>query len=136
MMLKKIYFATVFVTLLLACNTTAKKDPVTDTGVATAFIRSVLDNDFSTAQKYLLVDETNQQYFETFQHQYQSKDKSELAKYKAADIVINTMEQTNDTTTIINYSNSYKKDNSQKLKLLRRNGKWLVDLKYTFSENQ
>jgi hypothetical protein len=134
-MIKKILLLPVICLLLFSCNSNAKKDPVTDTDVATAFIRGVLDNDFITAQQYLLTDETNKQYFETFRHQYQSKDKSELEKYKAADIIINSLEPLKDTT-IINYSNSYKKDMKNKLRLVRSNGKWLIDLKYTFTENQ
>jgi hypothetical protein len=134
-MIKKIFLLPVICLLLFSCNSNAKKDPVTDTAVATTFIRSVLDNNFTTAQQYLLNDETNKQYFETFQHQYQSKDKSELEKYKAADIIINSLEPLKDTT-IINYSNSYKKEMKNKLRLVRNNGKWLIDLKYTFTENQ
>jgi hypothetical protein len=134
-MIKKIFLLPVICLLLFSCNSNTKKDPVTDTDVATAFIRGVLDNDFITAQQYLLTDETNKQYFETFRHQYQSKDKSELEKYKAADIIINSLEPLKDTT-IINYSNSYKKDMKNKLRLVRSNGKWLIDLKYTFTENQ
>jgi hypothetical protein len=135
MMIKKICFSITIAIFLLACNNAAKKAPVTDTDVGTTFIRSVLDNDFTTAQQYLLNDETNKQYFETFQHQYQLKDKSELEKYKAADIIINSLEPLKDTT-IINYSNSYKKEMKNKLRLVRNNGKWLIDLKYTFTENQ
>jgi PhoPQ-activated pathogenicity-related protein len=135
MMIKNIILLTTLTTGLLCCNTAAKKEPVTDTDVATTFIRGVLDNDFKTAQQYLLKDETNTQFFETFRHQYQLKDKSELEKYKAADIIINSMEPLKDTT-IINYSNSYKKEVQNKLRLVRSNGQWLIDLKYTFSENQ
>jgi type IV secretory pathway component VirB8 len=133
MMITKLFFSIAITTALFACT---NKTPVTDTGVATTFIRGVLDNDFKTAQQYLLKDETNQQYFETFQRQYQSSNKTELGKYKAADILINSIEQASDTTTIINFSNSYKKNIAQKLKLLRRDGRWLIDLKYTFAENQ
>jgi hypothetical protein len=134
-MIKKIFLPPVIYLLLFSCNSNVKNAPVTDTDVATAFIRGVLDNDFKTAQQYLLNDETNTQYFETFKHQYQLKDKSELEKYKAADIIINSLEPLKDTT-IINYSNSYKKDMKNKLRLIRSNGKWLIDLKYTFAENQ
>ncbi|MGF2413495.1 MAG: hypothetical protein ACQUYJ_14280, partial [Ferruginibacter sp.] len=85
--------------------------------------------------KYLLNDETNQQDFESNQRQYESKDAAELSKYKSSDIIINSLEPLNDTT-IINYSNSYKKDIKTKLRLVRSNGQWLIDLKYTFAENQ
>jgi hypothetical protein len=134
MMLKKIYYSIAMAIILLACNNAATKAPVTDTDVATTFIRAVLDNDFITARKYLLNDEINLQYFESNKQQYQLKDADELSKYKSADIIINSLEPLKDTT-IINYSNSYKKDTKTNLRLIRSNGQWLVDLKYTFASN-
>lgn len=121
---------------LFSCNSGEKKLAVTDTDVATAFIRSILDNDFRTAEQYLLKDEMNQQYFERFEQGYHSKDKAELEKYKASDILINKIDPINDSTRIVDYSNTYKKDTKTKLKLVWVNGKWLVDLKYTSAENQ
>jgi len=134
-MIKKVIYSFIIAAAVFSCNNASNKEPVTDTAVATTFIRAVLDNDFKTARKYLLNDETNRQYFESFQHQYQSKGADELSKYKSADIIINTLEPLNDTT-IVNYSNSYKKDMKNKLKLVRSNGQWLIDLKYTFTETQ
>jgi len=133
MMIKQFLYSFIVTAALFSCSGDAKKDPVTDTDVATTFIRSVLDNDFKTAGKYLLNDDTNQQYFETFQRNYHAKGPAELEKYKAADIIINTIEPVNDTS-IVNYSNSYEKNKQTKLKLVRSNGKWLVDLKYTFDK--
>ena len=75
------------------------------------------------------------QYFESFKQNYQSKNKSELEQYKAADIIVNTLEPLKDTT-IVNYSNSYEKNIKNNLKLVRINGHWLIDLKYTFAEKQ
>jgi hypothetical protein len=135
MMITKTFFLTALTIALLSCNNAAKKEPVTDTDVATTFIRAVLDNDFTTAKKYLLNDEINLQYFESNKQQYQLKDAGELSKYKSADIIINSLEPLKDTT-IINYSNSYKKDTKTNLRLIRSNGQWLIDLKYTFAANQ
>lgn len=135
-MIKKLLPVFVLYVLLLSCNNGTKKDPVTDIDVANTFIRAVLDSDFKTAEKYLLVDETNKQYFETFRHQYQLKEKAELDNYKAADIVINEIKPENDSVHLVNYSNSYKKEIKNKLKLVWVNGRWQIDLKYTFEENQ
>ncbi len=135
-MIKKLVYTITVAITIFSCTDAVKKNPVTNSEVATTFIRAVLDNDFKTAKQYLLNDETNQQYFESFQHQYQLKNETELSKYKNADIIINSLEPQNDTTTIVDYSNSYKKEMKNKLKLIRSNGKWLVDLKYTFAENQ
>ena len=118
--------------VLFSCNNTAPKEPVTNVEVATTFIRAVLDDDFKTAEKYLLKDETNLQYFENSKRQYEGKGKVELSKYKSSEILINTLKEVNDSVTLINYSNTYKKDNATDLKLLRTNGRWLIDFKYTF----
>lgn len=135
-MIKKFIYASILLITFLSCGDAVKKNPVTATDVATTFIRSVLDNDFKTAEKYLLADEVNQQYFKSFQQQYQTMAAGELENYKKADIIINTLNGVNDSTTIINYSNTYKKEAVSDLKLLRRNGQWLIDLKYTFAKNQ
>ena len=135
-MIKIIIYSFVFASVILSCNNKAKKNPVTDIEVATTFIRAVLDNDFKTAEKYLLNNEVNQQYFKSYQQQYQSNTQIDLQKYKAADILINTLQPLNDTTTVINFSNSYKKEIKKNIKLLRNNGQWLIDFKYTFTENK
>lgn len=135
-MIKKLLFGIVFSAMLFGCNTTAKKNPVTDTEVATTFIRAVLDNDFTTAEKYLLKDETNQQYFESFKHQYQTQSEAELAKYKAADIIINEIKSESDSVHLVDYTNTYKKESKNNLKLKWANGQWLIDLKYTLEPKQ
>jgi hypothetical protein len=115
---------------LYSCGADDKKNPVTDTDVATAFIRATLDNDLKTAEQFIFPDTANQQYFETFKRQYRQKDKAELDKYKAAEVIIDELKPENDSVHTLIYSNTYtnKKD---KLKLVWKNGKWLVDFKYT-----
>ena len=135
-MIKKLLFGIAFSVALFSCNTTAKKNPVTDTEVATTFIRAVLDNDFTTAEKYLLKDETNQQYFESFKHQYQTQSEAELAKYKAADIIINEIKSESDSVHLVDYTNTYKKESKNNLKLKWTNGQWLIDIKYTLEPKQ
>ena len=61
--------------------------------------------------------------------------KEELNKYKNADIIVNEVSNVNDSITIVNYSNSYKKEVKTKVKMVKISGKWLVDFKYTFSGN-
>jgi hypothetical protein len=133
-MIKTIFYSLMLAVTLFACTPAAKKDPVTDTEVATTFIRAVLDNDFATAEKYLLKDETNLQYFKSFQ-QYQTKNIAELDKYKAADIIINEIKPESDSVHLVDYSNTYKKAEKNNLKLVWAAGKWLVDLKYTLQKN-
>ena len=120
--------------LLYSCNT-EKKVPNTDIDVARAFIRDVLENKFAEAEELILKEETNKEYFDLFKKQYESKSKSELENYRNADIIINEISPVNDSVSIINYSNSFRRDKNSKVKMVRVNGQWLVDLKYTFSGN-
>jgi hypothetical protein len=120
--------------LLCSCNT-EKNIPNTDIDVARAFIRDVLENKFAEAEKLILKEETNKEYFDLFKKQYESKSKSELENYRNADIIINEISPVNDSVSIINYSNSFRRDKNSKVKMVRVNGQWLVDLKYTFSGN-
>lgn len=130
----KLLFAFVWIITLSACIE-EKKVANTDIEVARAFIKDILDNNFKEAETLVLKEEMNTQYFNLFKKEFESKSKAELENYRNADIIINEISQVNDSVTIVNYSNSYLKDKSNKLKLVRINGQWQVDLKYTFSGN-
>jgi hypothetical protein len=132
-MFKKILFAVVIVLALSYCNSKSPT-PTTDTDVATAFIRNTLDNNFNEATQYLLPDDINLQYFDAAKKQFTQQPIDVIAKYKAADIIIYNIKNENDSTTLVSYSNSYKKDTTN-LKLKKNLGKWQVDLKYTFTNN-
>ena len=134
-MIKKYLFLILFAAIACSCNDEAKKTPVTDVEVATTFIRNLLDNNFAEAEQYLLKDETNEQIFQRFKKQYSEKDKAVLSKYKDADIIVNNISYVTDSVCIFNYSNSYSLADKTILKVVRVDGKWLIDLKYTFSGN-
>lgn len=134
-MIKKFFLPLVLIALVFSCKPKEKKQPVTDVEVATAFIRNLLDNNFTEAEQYLLKDETNNQIFERFKKQYSEKDQATLEKYKAAEIIVNDISYVTDTVCIFNYSNSYSRADKTKLKVVRPGGQWLIDLKYTFSGN-
>ncbi len=134
-MIKNYLVVIMLAAMAISCNSEKKKIPVTDTEVATTFIRNLLDNDFKEAEQYLLKDETNNQIFERFKKQYSEKDKAVLEKYRNADIIVNNISYVTDSVCIFNYSNSYSRADKTILKVVRIDGKWLVDLKYTFSGN-
>ena len=130
----KILFSIIASLLMISCSS-EKQVHNTDIEVAQAFIQNILDNKFEEAEKFVLKEETNEEYFKLFKTEYKSKSKEDLENYRNADIIINEIAPVNDSVSIINYSNSYIRDKSNKLKMVRVNGKWLVDLKYTFSGN-
>jgi hypothetical protein len=130
----KLLFSIFAALLLISCNS-EKSVPNTDIEVARAFIQNILDNKFEEAERFVLKEETNEEYFKLFKTEYKSKSKEELENYRNADIIINEIAPVSDSVSIINYSNSYIRDKSNKLKMVRVEGQWLVDLKYTFSGN-
>ncbi|MBL0182008.1 MAG: hypothetical protein IPP96_06800 [Chitinophagaceae bacterium] len=133
-MLKKIVLISFISAAVFSCSSPSKKVPVTDMEVATAFIRDILDNKFDDAEQFLLKNETNKELFSRFKKDYSTKKEEVLEKYKKADILVNETSYVTDSIFIFNYSNSYTKE-AKNLKLVRVNGKWLVDFQYTFSGN-
>ncbi len=132
---RKLLFIIALFATISACNSETKKTPVTDVEVATAFVRNILDNKFDEAGQFLLKGDINDQIFERFRKQYSTKDKKVLEQYKAADIIVNEISYVTDSICIFNYSNSYSKDVKTKLKVVRVDQKWFIDLQYTFSGN-
>lgn len=96
------------------------------------FIRFALDGDMQNAKAYILPDPDNERLFETIEKKYAAETREEKINYKGASIIINKFQSLNDSTAIINYSNSYKKQNSE-IKLVKTNNEWWVDFKYTFT---
>lgn len=98
------------------------------------FINASLTGDYDYAKKYLLTDSTNLMYFDRFVEFDEKKPAADKEGYKNANIIINSTEKISDTITVINYSNTYKKEPA-KIKLVRKNNEWLVDFKYTFLDS-
>ncbi len=133
-MKQKIYLLLSCFSILLSCNT-EKKTPDTDIGVAREFIKDIQESNFTEAENFLLKEETNKQYFDRFESHFKTKSKKELEQYKNADIIVNEVSNVSDSVTIVNYSNTYKKLEKNKVKVVRVNGRWFIDFKYTFSGN-
>lgn len=129
--MKWITLCTAALFLMTSCDNKKETVANTDIGVAQAFVENLLKNDFKDAQQYIVEGDNNKQYFEMAKANFESKSKEELDHYKDAEIIINQITPVNDSTSIVDYSNSYKKDVKTKLKMVKINGKWLVDLQYT-----
>lgn len=97
------------------------------------FIEAALKADYVKANKYLLQDSTNQQYLEGLIDFNKSSTKEERENYRNASIIVDSMVPKSDTTQILYYKNSFKKEPS-KLKMVRKDNQWLVDFKYSFRE--
>jgi hypothetical protein len=104
-----------------------------DVDAARNFIRSALDGKYDRARKFMIQDSANNDYLDLAQRNYESRmDPEDKRGYRESSINIHGLRQLDDSTTVVSYSNSFKKKNDS-LKVVRRDGNWLVDLKYSFT---
>ena len=120
---------------LFACKDTDRsrtREAENDIDAARNFIRAALDGDYAKARTYLLDDSINQQDMDVSERLYKERmSAGEKAKYRGASIHIHETNKINDSTSIIYYSNTYR-NQKDSLKVIRMDGKWLVDFKYIF----
>ncbi len=120
--------------LFFSCENNSEKNPQTALDTGRDFIRASLDGDFENAEHLLLKDTQNLQLFDSYKNYYQRLPADKKKNYKAASYDINKYTDLNDSTSIINYSNSFMKT-PMEIKLVRLNKHWVVDFKYTYSGN-
>ena len=124
----------VMIFIIISCRHSAevsKRDPLES---GRGFIESTLKGDYDEAEKYLLKDSTNMEYFNGLKDFNKKRSKDEKQGYKDANILIDSTQALSDSVNIITYSNTYKNQPS-KLKMVKKNNEWLVDFKYTFNGN-
>ncbi len=118
-----------------SCGDAKEAAPVTELEVAETFIYATLKNNLDKAEQYLLKDSVNLQLMERYRESNKKLPPEQLESYKKSGIVIKEVSTiTKDSVVVISYSPSYKKEIVNKLRMVRADGKWLVDLKYTFLE--
>ena len=120
--------------IICSCKNNDEKRPTTATETGTEFIRATLDGNFKSAEKLLLNDAQNTAMFDSYKTYYERLPQEKKQAYKKASYIINTLTDDNDSTTIINYSNSYMKQ-PMNIKVVRRNETWSVDFKYTSADS-
>jgi hypothetical protein len=128
----KRYLFAICITALFACNQNESKEKTENTAmdVSRAFITATLDGNFKAAETLLLKDSQNIQIFDSYKGFYEKLDANKKQGYKNASYVINTFTDVNDSTAIIDYSNSYM-NKPMKIKIVRVANTWAVDFKYT-----
>ena len=131
-----------FLPFFYACNnnTTDRSDTTvtseSDVDAARNFIRSALDGHYDKARKLIISDSANNGWIDLFERNYQSRMNLEDKRgYRESSINIHNVKQLNDSISIINYSNSYKKKDDS-LKVIKIKDAWLIDLKYSFPSSQ
>ncbi len=132
--MKKLAAISLAIISIISCHHSAevnRRDPLES---GRGFIESALKGDYDDAQKYILQDSTNMEYFNGMKDFNEKQNDAEKEGYKNANIIIDSTQKLSDSVTIITYSNTYKNKPS-KLKMIRKNNDWLVDFKYTFNGN-
>jgi|SRR5205085_12235866 hypothetical protein len=132
--MKKILSASFLLLILGACNNDKTSKSENDVDAARNFIRSALDGKFSEARQYMLQDTANLQFLDVAERNYERAPVETINSYRGSTINIHQVNPVNDSTTVVVYSNSFKKDHDT-LKVLKVNNQWLVDLKYLYQHD-
>jgi len=115
--------------LLISCRSKNDK-PTTALDTGRLFIRTTLDGDFTDAEDLLYKDTVNVETYDSYKAFFKRLPNDTKDSYKASDYTINKYTDLNDSTAIINYSNSYM-NKPMEIKVVRINGQWKIDFKYT-----
>jgi hypothetical protein len=120
--------------LLLSCGENYET-PENSIDCGRQFIEAIFKGNFKRARQLTLPDEQNLALLnDRLAKDFRKRSSLDKDQLRNASIVINEIDNVCDSVTIINFLNSY--DNKPAiLKVVRQNGKWLADLKYTFSGN-
>lgn len=102
----------------------------TDLGAAKGFVQAALKGKYDRAADFMLHDSLNDERLDAVSRMELSSD--EKQGLWDASINIHSRKLVNDSTSIIVYSNSFHKENQDTLKVVKKDGKWLVDFKYLF----
>ena len=129
----KLFFLAAAALLFLGCNNDDKR-PSTALDTGREFIRASLNGDFKSAEPLLVNDPENIQLFDSYKRYYQKMPQELKNNYRTASYEINKYMEVDDSTTIINYSNSYMKK-PMDIKVIKTGDSWGVDFKYTYSGN-
>jgi hypothetical protein len=120
--------------LTASCNNNENIDRSDPLISGRGFIEASLKGDYKIAEKYLLKDSTNMEYFKGLENFNNKLDAETRRGYSTANIIIDSSITVSDSVDVIYYTNSFKNKPS-KIKLVKKNKDWLVDFKYTFTEN-
>jgi hypothetical protein len=132
--MKQIVSAVLLMILLVGCGPGYEK-PTDAIDCGRQFIDAIFKGNFKRARQLMLQDQQNQVLLdEKLAKDFRGRNSLDKNQLRTASIVINEIDNVNDSVTIINFLNSY--DNKPAvLKVVLVNGEWMADLKYTFSGN-
>jgi hypothetical protein len=121
------------VSVLFSCNNNRNTEHTTsenDVDAARNFIRAALDGKWDLAKTFMIQDSVNIQLLENTEHTYNAISKDDKRNYRESDIIWYDTRIVADSVTVVNYANSFM-NQKDSLKVVRINGQWLIDLKYS-----
>lgn len=98
------------------------------------FIDAFLKGDTKKAEAYMIKDEENTAMLTRLHRQLRTRSKEDQQGYKESSIIIGDVDSITENEVIIQYKSSYDR-NGRKIKVVNKDGQWLVDLKYTMNPN-
>jgi len=120
--------------IIISCtNNSADSAPENDLDAARMFIRDALDGKFKEARQLMVADSVNDNRMTDTERTYEHMSQDTKRNYRESSITIYDTRKLNDSTSIVVYSNTFK-NVKDSVKVVRKNGQWLVDLKYTFEK--
>ncbi len=130
-----LYLFTAVILLLTGCTEPEGfKKPEDALDAAREFVRAVLDGDYKRAELYVLPEEDDIRLFNRYKDYMKKQPEKERLGLKSSSILVNKVEQLNDSVSIVNYSNSFSKK-PMDIRVIKKDGEWWVDFSYTFSHD-
>lgn len=122
-----------FLTLIIfvGCKSNRAVDLTDPLESGRGFIDASLKGDYVRADEYMLQDSVNEDYLSGLKDFSKNLTKIERENYREANIIIDSLIEVSDSVNVLYFANTYKKE-QQKLKIIRKDNKWVVDFKYTF----
>lgn len=112
--------------LLFSCSGKKQERPDTALDTGRSFIRASLDGDFRTARDLLIPDSANSELFASYENYYNRMPENDKENFRNASYEINKITEADDSTVVIDYSNSFMKE-PMEIKVVKRMGTWMVD---------
>lgn len=135
--MKRLLFLLVF-TSFFACREEKKDFPKANSALDAGreFIDAFLKGDKERASAYMIDDEENRATLTRLVRQLKNTSDEDQQGYKESSIIIEPggVDNVTENEVIIQYKSSYDRI-PRKVKVVNRNGVWLVDLKYTLNPN-
>jgi hypothetical protein len=122
--------------LLLSCSNGEAGTPESENDIDAArnFINAALKGHWKEARSLAVKDSVNMQLLDVAENNYSlHMNREEKRGYNEASINILDTRVVDSATSVVRYSNSFKKKEDS-LKIVKLNNEWLVDLKYSFPQ--